>query len=92
MTQKNRLRRLEERRTVSASTDGVQRLGEFLDGIADWLTGTEDAATASPAMIAALVLREGRLASPAILQRADVLAANPGPVGKLFEGILGGLA
>jgi hypothetical protein len=92
MTKEARLRRLEERRTASTGTDGKRRLGEFLDRMGERLTSTEDAATASPAMIAALALREGRLASPAIPQRAEALAAYPGPVGKLFEGMLGGLA
>jgi hypothetical protein len=92
MKQENRLRRLEDRRTTLTGSDGARRLGEFLDRLADRLTGTDDAAGASPAVIAALVLREGRLASPAILQRAEALAPYPGPVGKLFEGILGGSA
>ena len=49
----------------------------------------EDIATASPAMVAALVLREGRMASPTILRRAETFATKPGPVGKLFDGLLG---
>ena len=92
MKLQSRLTRLEDRRQASTGSDGHKRLVELLDGIADRMTGTEDAANASPAMIAGMVLREGRLASPAILQRAEALAAQPGPVGKLFTGILGGMA
>lgn len=92
MKQENRLRRLEDRRTASTGTDGARRLCELLEELACRLTGSEDSARASPAVVAALVLREGRLATQSVLQRAETLAACPGPVGKLFDGIVGGLA
>jgi hypothetical protein len=43
-------------------------------------------------MLAAMMLRDGGRASPAVLQRAEAFAAQPGPVGKLFTGLLEGPA
>ena len=92
MKQENRLRRLEARTATTATSNAGEMLGDFLTGIADRLTGSEDVATASPAMVAALALREGQSASPAVLERVKALAACPGPVGKLFGGILKSIA
>lgn len=92
MKQRERLKRLEEKHSIVGLEDGRNRLLDFLIGLSDRLTADEDATTASPAIIAALAIRDGHMVSPSVLQRAEAFSADPGPVGKLFKGILEGVA
>jgi len=85
--QMERLKRLEENHSIAGLEAGRHRFRDFLIELSDRLTGDEDATTASPAIIAALGIRDGQMATPSTLWQTETLSADPGPAGKLFKGI-----